>query len=55
MVSEQCKKSLTLYLRLFLAGQIPDGVTIKKSEEVSKTISKMENMEVYIADKCFEV
>ena len=33
----------------------PSGVTIKKSEEIAKTLSEMENMELYIAGKCFEV
>lgn len=33
----------------------PDGVTIEKAEEIGKAITAMENMELYIAGKCFEV
>ncbi|WP_394201487.1 hypothetical protein [Shewanella waksmanii] len=40
---------------IFGESNLPSGVTIAKSEEVGKAISEMENMEVYIAGKCFEV
>ena len=33
----------------------PDGVTIKKAGEVSKALSEMEGMELYIVNKTFQV
>lgn len=40
---------------IFGDSTAPSGVTIAKTEEIGKAIGKMENIELYIAGKCFEV
>lgn len=36
-------------------GSLPDGVTMQKTEDLSKALGEMENMELYVVGKAFEV
>lgn len=36
-------------------SNVPDGTTVENKEEISKSIEESENLQLYIAGKCFDV